>query len=66
VFEVLEGILGKPAKIKRLEVQKGDVTHTVADTTRAREEIGYSPKVTLEEGLRAEAEFVKELLAEGL
>ncbi len=66
VFDVLEGILGKSAKIKRLEVQKGDVMHTVADTTRAREEIGYCPKVTLEEGLRAEAEYMKELLAEGL
>lgn len=66
VFEVLEKILGKSPKIKRLGVQKGDVTHTVADTSRAERDLGYKPSVTLEEGLRAEVEYVKELLAEGL
>jgi len=66
VFEVLEGILGTPPKIKRLPVQQGDVAHTVADTTRAERDLGYKPAVSLEAGLRAEADYVKELLSEGM
>jgi len=66
VFEVLEKIIGKPAKIKRHPVQQGDVTHTVASTARAERDLGYKPSVTLEEGLRAEVEYIKELLAEGM
>jgi nucleoside-diphosphate-sugar epimerase len=32
-------------------VQRGDVRHTAADTTVAREAFGYAPTVPLEEGL---------------
>jgi UDP-glucose 4-epimerase len=37
------------------EVAKGDVRHTAADVTRARERIGWSPSVGLAEGLASEA-----------
>jgi UDP-glucose 4-epimerase len=30
------------------------VKHTSADTSRAREKLGYAPRVTLEEGLARE------------
>lgn len=33
----------------------GDIRHSVADITRARETLGFSPAVSLEEGLRAMA-----------
>jgi nucleoside-diphosphate-sugar epimerase len=34
------------------EPRVGDVRHSLADITRARELLGYEPKVNLEEGLR--------------
>jgi UDP-glucose 4-epimerase len=34
------------------EPRKGDVRHSLADITRAREWLGYTPQVSLEEGLR--------------
>jgi nucleoside-diphosphate-sugar epimerase len=37
---------------------KGDVMHTYADIERARRELGYLPKVALEEGLAREVEWV--------
>jgi len=40
---------------------KGDVMHTYADIERARRELGYSPKVTLEEGIAREVEWVSSI-----
>jgi UDP-glucose 4-epimerase len=44
------------------DVQKGDVRHTSADMTRAREMLGYYPKVTMDEGLQKEFEWVSDLI----
>ena len=38
--------------LERLPVQPGDVPRTWADITRARELLGYEPKVPIEEGIR--------------
>jgi nucleoside-diphosphate-sugar epimerase len=35
----------------------GDILHSLADITRARELLGYEPQVSLEEGLRHTAEW---------
>ncbi|HSV40498.1 MAG TPA: NAD-dependent epimerase/dehydratase family protein [Nocardioidaceae bacterium] len=43
--------LARPVDVMRLPVQRGDVRHTAADTTVAREAFGYQPTVTLREGL---------------
>ena len=48
---------------RRQDKQKGDVRHTYADTTRAREDLGFDPKVKLEEGLKREAEWVQASLS---
>jgi nucleoside-diphosphate-sugar epimerase len=40
------------------EAQKGDVRHTYADGSRAREALGFVPDVPLEAGLDAEASWV--------
>lgn len=66
VFETLEKVMGFAPKIQSLPMQAGDVMHTVADTSRAHRDFGYAPKVTLEEGLRVEAEYVRSLMVEGL
>ncbi|HEX8123188.1 MAG TPA: NAD-dependent epimerase/dehydratase family protein [Solirubrobacteraceae bacterium] len=43
--------------------ERGDVRDTAAETSRARRDLGFAPKTTLEDGLRAEFEWVRELLA---
>lgn len=66
VIEMMGRILNRPIKVERLDAQKGDVRHTCADTTAAQTELGFRPAVSLEEGLRREAEWIEsrmELLA---
>jgi UDP-glucuronate 4-epimerase len=43
---------GIRAKISHLDDQPGDVPVTYADIRRAREELGYDPRVPIEEGLK--------------
>lgn len=42
------------ANVERLGSVAGDVRHTVADTTRARDVLGYAPTVGLRDGLAAQ------------
>jgi len=58
VIDLLEGIVGKPARRARASRQKGDARHTSADVTRAHESLGYWPRVSMEEGLRREVEWL--------
>lgn len=44
--------LGKAPKIERVAELRGDVQHTLADVSRAHDELGYDPKVGIEEGIR--------------
>jgi nucleoside-diphosphate-sugar epimerase len=60
-IRALESVSGVKAQVRGESVQAGDVKHTWADLTRAREELGYAPQVSLEEGLRREAEWLREL-----
>ena len=39
----LEEVCGRQLDLERRPPRTGDVTHTLADITRAREELGYSP-----------------------
>jgi nucleoside-diphosphate-sugar epimerase len=57
VLKTLENVMGRPIAVTRVERQHGDVTHTYADTTRAREELGFVPRVALADGLRREVEW---------
>jgi len=54
VVKIIEKIAGRPLKIQRAEAQKGDMRDTYADTTLAKKDLGFSPTVTLEEGIQAE------------
>ena len=53
-IRLLERITGRKAIVDYQEAQHGDVRHTLADTSAAREVLGFAPKVGLEEGLRAQ------------
>jgi UDP-glucuronate 4-epimerase len=51
LVDAISSAAGKPAQIVRGEVPPGDVDATFADVTRAREELGYAPRVPLEDGI---------------
>jgi UDP-glucuronate 4-epimerase len=51
LIELLEMALGRKAVIQRLPLQPGDVPLTCADITKAKEQLGYQPKVQIEEGI---------------
>ena len=55
-IEVLEQSLGRKATLEMLPLQAGDVPDTFADCADLESELGYKPKVMVEEGV---AEFVK-------
>jgi UDP-glucose 4-epimerase len=54
LFSIIGRIHGKALDIRREPVQKGDMRDTFADSSRARAELGFVPKVALEQGLEAE------------
>ena len=56
-IELIEGFTGKRLRIRELARAEGDPRRTAADLTRAREELGYEPKVALADALREEAQW---------
>ena len=58
-IKICEEITGNQAIINQMGDQMGDVPATYADITLAREELGYSPKVKFEEGLKKMYEWLK-------
>ena len=60
-IRTLESVSGLKAEVRGESVQAGDVKHTWADLSLATDELGYAPRVTLDEGLRREAEWLREL-----
>ena len=53
LLDTMKSIVGKGDVAPRYEPpRRGDVRHSLADLTRARELLGYKPKVALEDGLR--------------
>lgn len=51
-IKTCEKVCNRKAIIKQMGIQKGDVNITYADILKGKKEIGYEPKVKLEEGLR--------------
>jgi nucleoside-diphosphate-sugar epimerase len=61
LLEALKGITGRgEVTAEYREARVGDVRHSLADITRAREFLGYEPKVGLEEGLRKTIDWWKQ------
>jgi UDP-glucuronate 4-epimerase len=56
LVKTIENFIGKKAILNHLPLQPGDVKITYADISKARTEIGYSPKYTFEAGVN---EFVQ-------
>jgi nucleoside-diphosphate-sugar epimerase len=62
VIATIGGLVGREPRVDRREVQKGDVKHTAADTSAARRDIGFAPRVTLAEGLARQVQWQKDVL----
>ena len=52
VFDLIGRVSGRPVTIDHRPAQKGDMRDTFADTSRAHGDLGFTPGVTLEDGLR--------------
>jgi UDP-glucuronate 4-epimerase len=57
--KMLEQLIGRPAQLELLPPQPGDMLETCADLTKVQAAIGFTPKVSLEEGLRRFVEWFK-------
>jgi nucleoside-diphosphate-sugar epimerase len=60
VLTTIERLSGRTLRVRREERQKGDVRHTAADCTLARDALGFRPAVALAEGLRRQWEWIQE------
>ena len=59
VLATLEDILGQTVRREHQPPQPGDVSHTWADTSRARAVLGFAPAVSLRDGLAQEVEWLR-------
>jgi UDP-glucose 4-epimerase len=59
VFDLIRRITQRELAIERLPAQRGDMRDTYADTQRAQADLGFAPSVTLEQGLRAQFEWMQ-------
>jgi UDP-glucuronate 4-epimerase len=57
LIERIGGAVGRPVRVEVQAGQAGDVRRTDADWSAARESLGWRPRTTLDEGLRAQVEW---------
>jgi nucleoside-diphosphate-sugar epimerase len=60
VIEMIGRVAGRPPLVTSDPAQRGDMRHTYADTSLARNDLGFAPTVSLEEGLAAEYRWLAE------
>jgi UDP-glucose 4-epimerase len=58
VLDIIGSVSGRRPAVLREREQKGDMRHTLADTTLARTDLAFTPQVGLEEGLAAEYKWL--------
>ncbi|MDH5174316.1 MAG: NAD-dependent epimerase/dehydratase family protein [Elusimicrobiota bacterium] len=58
---LLEKLMGKKARIRRINPQKGDMRDTLADIGKAKRLLNYDPRFDLTEGLKRQIEWLKEI-----
>ena len=62
-IDLLERISGRTLEVTHRPAVAGDQRRTSADTTRIRQELGWEPMTSLEDGLRAQWEWVSSRVA---
>jgi len=61
VFEILRELTGYSGNPAYAEPRSGDIKHSLADISRARELLGYVPQVDFREGIRRTVEWYKNM-----
>ena len=61
VFEILRELTGYSGDPAYAEPRSGDIKHSLADISRARELLGYVPQVDFREGIRRTVEWYKNM-----
>jgi nucleoside-diphosphate-sugar epimerase len=62
VVEMIARVADKQPIVEVDPAQPGDMRHTYADTSQARADLGFRPQISLEEGLRAEYQWLAGVL----
>lgn len=65
-LQILEDILGRPINVNRINKVAGDVFQTGGAWDRAKETIGWSPRTSIEDGLRQHVEWARSVNEEGM
>ena len=63
IIRRINELMGKDVKPNYVALRKGDVRHSLADISLARDLIGYEPQVPFEEGLRRTIDYYTSLTA---
>ncbi len=61
-LELVQELVGRALEIRHAPREHGDVRDTAADTTLARELLGFAPRTDLRRGLSAELEWIAPLV----
>ena len=62
VLSIIGRVVGRKPLIQADPAQKGDMRHTFADTSLAQADLGFTPRIGLEEGLAAEYKWLTSIL----
>jgi UDP-glucuronate 4-epimerase len=60
VIDLVGDLRGRPLAVRRGREQDGDVRRTGADTTAARDRLGWAPRVPLRAGIASELDWVRD------
>jgi UDP-glucuronate 4-epimerase len=66
VIEVIRSLTGSRLDVRHLAAEPGEPRDTLADTSRARELLGFEPSRTLEDGLALQLAWLKEDRAQAM
>ena len=62
ILQILEDLIGRPAKVQQQEPRPGDQRRTQADTTRIANDLGWHATTCLRDGLAQQVAWQREML----
>jgi nucleoside-diphosphate-sugar epimerase len=60
LLKLIERVTGRKLRVQHAEAARGDARHTLGDNSRARDTLGFAPKVSLAEGIERQWSWLKE------
>lgn len=64
VIGIIKEVTGQRAQLEFSSEEKGDVKHTHSDTSKAVSHMGFLPRHDLEEGIKAEFDWLENIMSE--